>query len=99
MTSRRHRSSRKPGRDRQLRQRGDIVHQSVQFKGGTHRFAHIGNQDQLIRVTPQITVQFCPIHGARDDYRATLRHAVSRVRDGERRGLELPLDDPRSVPG
>ncbi|WP_373824467.1 2OG-Fe(II) oxygenase [Achromobacter insuavis] len=40
-----------------------------------------------------------PIRGARDDYRATLRHAVSRVRDGERRGLELPLDAPRSVPG
>ncbi|PEQ14868.1 prolyl 4-hydroxylase, partial [Piscirickettsia salmonis] len=40
-----------------------------------------------------------PIRGARDDYRATLRHAVSRVRGGERRGLELPLDAPQSVPG
>ena len=40
-----------------------------------------------------------PIRGARDDYRATLRHAVSRVRGGERHGLELPLDGHKSVPG
>lgn len=39
-----------------------------------------------------------PIRGARDDYRATLRHAVSRVRGGELRGLELPLDGHESVP-
>lgn len=39
-----------------------------------------------------------PIRGARDDYRATLRHAVSRVRGGERHGLELPLDGHESVP-
>ena len=37
-----------------------------------------------------------PIRGARDDYRATLRHAVSRVRGGERHGLELPLDGHKS---
>lgn len=38
-----------------------------------------------------------PIRGAQGDYRATLRHAVSRVRGGERRGLALPLGLP-SVP-
>ncbi|MFY1971727.1 2OG-Fe(II) oxygenase [Achromobacter dolens] len=40
-----------------------------------------------------------PIRGARGDYRATLRHAVSRVRGGERRGLELPLDGQAFAPG
>ena len=33
-----------------------------------------------------------PIRGAQGDYRATLRHAISRVRSGVRVGLELPLN-------
>lgn len=32
-----------------------------------------------------------PIRGAQGDYRATLRHAISRVRSGVRVGLQLPL--------
>jgi len=32
-----------------------------------------------------------PIRGSQGDYRATLRHAISRVRSGVRVGLELPL--------
>ena len=36
-----------------------------------------------------------PIRGAQGDYRATLRHAISRVRGGMRMGLELPLNSPR----
>lgn len=32
-----------------------------------------------------------PIRGAQGDYRATLRHAISRVRGGVRVGLDLPL--------
>lgn len=32
-----------------------------------------------------------PVRGAQGDYRATLRHAISRVRSGARVGLELPL--------
>ena len=39
-----------------------------------------------------IAVAHRPVHGANGDYRATLRHAVSRVRSGERVGLSLPLD-------
>ncbi|MCV6903334.1 MAG: 2OG-Fe(II) oxygenase [Achromobacter xylosoxidans] len=39
-----------------------------------------------------IAVAHRPVHGANGDYRATLRHAISRVRSGERVGLSLPLD-------
>ncbi|WP_211946855.1 2OG-Fe(II) oxygenase [Cupriavidus yeoncheonensis] len=36
-----------------------------------------------------------PFRGARGDYRVNLRHAISRVRDGERIGVELSFhDDP-----
>lgn len=41
-----------------------------------------------------IAVAHRPVHGANGDYRATLRHAISRVRGGERAGLSLPLDGP-----
>jgi hypothetical protein len=34
-----------------------------------------------------------PFSGARGDYRVNLRHAISRVRDGERIGLELSFHD------
>ena len=30
-----------------------------------------------------------PVHGSRGDYRVNLRHAISRIRRGERLGLEL----------
>lgn len=35
-----------------------------------------------------------PVRGANGDYRATLRHAISRVRGGVRVGLSLPLSGP-----
>lgn len=35
-----------------------------------------------------------PVRGASGDYRATLRHAISRVRGGVRVGLSLPLSGP-----
>lgn len=42
-----------------------------------------------------IAVSHRPVQGARDVYRVTARHAVSRVRSGERVGLELLLHDGR----
>ncbi len=39
-----------------------------------------------------------PVRGANGDYRATLRHAISRVRSGERVGLSLPLDGQSAPP-
>ncbi len=40
-----------------------------------------------------IAVSHRPVHGARDIYRVTARQAVSRVRSGERTGLEVVLHD------
>ena len=40
-----------------------------------------------------ITVAHRPFKGASGYYRVNLRHAISRVRSGERLGLELLLDD------
>src|SRR6185503_1827788 len=50
-------------------QRGDVVHQSVQFKRRTNALAHFGNHCQLVSLAAQVTIKTSTFHGTRDRIR------------------------------
>src|SRR5688572_23582635 len=50
-------------------QRGDVIHQCVQFKRRTNALAHFGDQCQLVSSAAQVTIKTSTFHGARDRIR------------------------------